>query len=292
MNAAALITDWDIPWLVTTLLIVSSAVYVRGWLRIRRTRPRQFPGWRVGCFLAGMAAIFVALASPLDTLDDKLLLIHMVQHFFLMSIAPPLIIFGAPIVPMLRGLPRWLIRKPLRPLFSTGFLPKIGSFVTQPKVAWLLMNLSYISWHIPAAYELTLRSENIHNCEHACFLFSNLIFWWPVIAPWPFRQGGGRKVNNTLGGEAHRWVLIPYLMLADVVNTIISATLCFSGKIIYPSYGVNSGFLGLTPMSDQAAAGAFMWVMGSMMYLIPGMIITMRLLSPNRQRMRMAAAAR
>lgn len=290
MDSSALITDWDIPWLVTSLLIVSSAIYLRGWLRIRRTRPEQFPEWRLACFLGGMAAIFVALASPLDTMDDKLLVIHMVQHFFLMSIAPPLIVFGAPIVPMLRGLPRWLIRRPLRPLFATGLLPGAGAWITQPKVAWLLFNVSFISWHIPAAYELTLRSENIHNCEHACFLFTSIIFWWPVIAPWPFRQAAGRKVNNTLGGEAHRWVLIPYLLLADAVNTILSATLCFSGKIIYPSYGVNSGLLGLTPMSDQAAAGAFMWVMGSMMYLIPGMIITVRLLSPKRRPVRAAAA--
>jgi len=37
-----------------------------------------------------------------------------------MSIAPPLVVLGAPVVPMLRGLPRWTIRRLLKPLFASG----------------------------------------------------------------------------------------------------------------------------------------------------------------------------
>lgn len=279
MNADALVTRWDIPWVVTTALAITAFVYFRGWRQIRRTRPERFPVGRLAAFLGGMLAIFVAVASPLDTFSDSLLFMHMAQHFVLMSVAPPLILFGAPVVPMLRGLPRPLIRRVLRPLFRSGFLPKLGGFLTQPKVAWTAMNVAYIGWHIPKAYEFALASENWHNCEHACFFFTSLLFWWPVIEPWPSRPRRSRYAT----GDHHRWLLLPYLLLADVVNTALSASLCFSGKLLYPSYAAVPRLFGLSAINDQIAAGAFMWVMGSMVYLIPAMIITVQLLSPRRR---------
>ncbi len=272
MNPDALVTTWDIPWVVTTALAVTAIIYVRGWLQIRKTRPQQFPPWRLWSFLSGIFAIFVAVASPLDTFSETLLFMHMAQHFVLMSIAPPLIVLSAPVVPMLRGLPRPVIRV-LRPLFATGWLHRIGAGLTRPKVAWLAMNLAYVGWHVPKAYEFALSSENVHNCEHACFFLTSLMFWWPIIAPWPFRQNWSR------------WILLPYLLLADLVNTGLSAFLCFSGRLLYPSYAAVPRLFGLSALNDQIAAGAFMWVMGSTVFLIPAMAITMHLLSPRRQRL-------
>jgi len=236
-----------------------------------------------------LLAIFVAVAGPLDAFADRLLLMHMVQHFFLMCIAPPLIIFGAPVVPLLRGLPRWLMRRGLHPLFASGIPHRVGAFLTRLRVAWLAWVLAFVGWHIPRMYELALANESIHEYgEHASFFLTCLMFWWPVIAPWPFRQASDSKHR-----DSHRWMLIPYLMLADIVNTGVSAMLCFSGRVLYPSYAAQTRLFGLSALNDQIAAGAFMWVMGSMMYLIPGMLITMQLLSPKRQKaamQRMAAA--
>lgn len=271
MTPSALITDWDIPWAVTLALLVTAAIYIRGWTRIRQTRPAQFPPWRLAAFLGGILAIFVAVASPLDTFAESLLFMHMAQHYVLMMIAPPLIVLGAPVVPMLRGLPRPVIRA-LRPLFATRILHHAARFLTRPRVAWLAMNAAYIGWHIPRAYEFALASENWHNCEHACFFFTSLLFWWPIVAPWPFRQSWSR------------WILLPYLLLADFVNTAVSAFLCFSGRLLYPSYGVIPRPFGLSALSDQVAAGAFMWVLGSTIFLIPAIAITMNLLSPRRHR--------
>ncbi|MGC2638302.1 MAG: cytochrome c oxidase assembly protein [Acidobacteriaceae bacterium] len=272
MTPDALITTWDVPWAVTSALLVTAAIYIRGWNRIRRTRPEQFPGWRCTAFLGGILALFVAVASPLDTFSESLLFMHMAQHFVLMSVVPPLIVLGAPVVPMLRGLPRGVIRA-LRPLFAHGVLRHIGAFLTRPRVAWLAMNLAYVGWHIPKAYEFALASENWHNCEHACFFLTSLMFWWPVLAPWPFRQGYSR------------WILLPYLALADLVNTGVSASLCFSGRLLYPSYAAVPRLFGLSALNDQIAAGAFMWVLGSMVFLVPLMVITMQLLSPRRVRL-------
>jgi putative membrane protein len=261
-----LFTRWDIPWIVTSELAVAASIYVLGWLRIRRSRPAQFPAWRLAAFLGGIAALFAAVASPLDTFSESLLFMHMAQHYVLMSIAPLLIVLGAPLVPMLRGLPFIVIRA-LRPLFVTRFFHHAGRFLTRPRVAWLAMNAAYIGWHIPRAYEFALSSENWHNFEHACFFFTNLMFWWPIIQPWPSKP------------LQSRWVLIPYLLLADIVNTAVSAFLCFSGRLLYPSYGFDPRPFGFSALNDQVAAGAFMWVCGSIVYLIPAVAIVARLLS-------------
>jgi cytochrome c oxidase assembly factor CtaG len=254
---------------VTAALALSALIYVRGWAQIRRTRPAQFSVGRLAAFLAGIVALFVAVASPFDTFSESLLFMHMAQHFVLMSAAPPLIVLGAPVVPMLRGLPCWMIRRVLRPLFVSRALPAAGRFLTRPRVAWLAMNAAYIGRHIPRAYELALASENWHNFEHACFFFTNLMFWWPIIQPWP---------SCLLQS---RWVLIPYLFLADIVNTGVSAFLCFAGRLLYPSYDAIPRPFGLSALNDQVAAGAFMWVCGSMVFLLTAFrVVTQILFSP------------
>lgn len=266
-TVADLFTQWDIPWIVTSALVLIALIYTRGWILIRRTRPTQFPAWRLAAFLGGIVALFVAVASPLDTFSESLLFMHMAQHFMLMSIAPPLIIFGEPVVPMLRGLPRIAIQRLLRPFFVSGIFRGVGAFLTRPRVAWLTMIAALVGWHIPRAYELALASEKCHNFEHACFFFSNLMFWWPVIRPWPDRA------------SQLRWMLVPYLFLADAVNTGISAFLCFAGRLLYPSYALVPRPFAFSALDDQIAAGAFMWVCGSMVYLIPAVVIVAQLLS-------------
>lgn len=270
----SVLLNWNIPPLTTLALLLTALVYVRGWLLIGRTRPEQFPEWRLGCFLGGLFSLFLAVASPLDTLDGRLLAAHMAQHFVFMSVAPPLLLLGAPQVPLLRGLPRPFVRRVLGPLFRLHWLRKVGQFLTSLKPAWLAMNLAYLGWHVPKAYELALRSEGWHNVEHACFFFTSVLFWWPILRPWPMRR-------RTL-----RWMLIPYILTSDIVNTGLSAVLCFAGRPIYPSYALTTNPFGWNPVYDQAAAGGFMWVFGSTVFLIPAFWIVIRLLAPNRGRRR------
>ena len=135
------------------------------------------------------------------------------------------------------------------------------------------MNIAYVGWHVPAAYEFALRSEAWHNVEHACFLFTSLLFWWPVIRPWPSVQ------------RTSQWVLIPYLLCADLVNTAISAFLCFSGRLVYPSYAEAQRPFAISALNDQIAAGAFMWAFGSLVFLIPVAAIVVLSLSPRAMEM-------
>jgi len=227
--------EWSLPLLPLLSLSIGLILYLRGWTSARVTRRVELPAWRAGCFVSGLVALWIALASPIDALDDYLLTAHMIQHFILMSVAPPLIVLGAPLVPLLRGLPRAVVRG-LRPAFRARWLRAVGRAVTHPVFAWIAMNVAYLGWHIPAIFELTFRAEWIHDFEHACFFATSLLFWWVVLTPWPARA------------RWPRWMMIPYLLSADVLNTILSATLAFAGRVLYPSYAEAPRVRYLTPL--------------------------------------------
>lgn len=266
----SLITDWDIPPVITSVLVATGFIYLRGWRALRRTRRKEIPEWKLYSFAAGLFAIFIAVSSPLDTYSETLLFMHMAQHFVLMSAAPPLIVLGCPFVPMLRGLPGPIVRRIGGPIFRSSAAHRVQEFVSRLPFAWLAMNLAYVGWHIPKAYEFALASENWHNFEHFCFFATSIIFWWPILQPWPTR----RRFNS--------WLIIPYLLTSDLVNTGLSAFLCFSGRLLYPSYGLVLRPFGIDALKDQIAAGAFMWVFGSLVFLVPAIYMTARLLANGR----------
>jgi cytochrome c oxidase assembly factor CtaG len=263
----AIAASWSVPLWASVSLLLTAIVYWRGWRAARLTRAAELPPWRAGCFFAGLATIWLAIASPLDVLGNWLLLAHMVQHLVLMSVAPPLLLLGSPTVPLLRGLPRRWVRDGLGPLFSSRTVHAIARFLMHPATGWIAMNVAYLGWHVPAAYELALRSPGWHEVEHACFFFTSLLFWWTVLQPWPSRA------------RWSRWAVVPYLVTADLVNTALSAFLAFSSSVLYPTYAAAPRIFGLSAMQDQAAAGAFMWVVGSAIYLVPAIGITLSLLS-------------
>jgi putative membrane protein len=262
----AIFAEWSPPVVLTVTLIVFGLIYLRGWVEIRRTRRSQFPGWRLGSFLLGLAVIWVAVASPLDGFADVLLSAHMVEHLLLMSFVPPLLLLGYPVVPLLRGLPRGLTVYVLGPLIRLKTLRRFGHFLIAPLVAWLAMNLIFLGWHVPAAYDFALEHEHWHQFEHACFLAASILFWWPIVRPWP-------------AGERYAgWLLLPYLVMADIVNTVLSAFLAFCDRPVYGYYLREANPFNISPLSDQRAGAVVMWVIGSLVFLVPAVVLTVRLL--------------
>ena len=71
---------------------------------------------------------------------------------------------------------------------------------------------------------------------------------------------------------------MPYLILADVQNTVLSALLTFSDRVLYPYYTQVPRLAGISALDDQAAAGVIMWVPGSVAFLVPLFAIGVRLL--------------
>ena len=152
-----------------------------------RRLPQRFPVWRLIAFQAGLLTLLLALASPLHPLAELLLQFHMIQHLLLMMPAPPLLLLGAPTLPLLHGLPRPVLLYVLGPFFASSWLRRLADFLTHPVVCLVAFTISNVAWHLPVLYELALRAEFWHNAQHMCFLGTGLLFWWPVVQPWPSR---------------------------------------------------------------------------------------------------------
>ena len=254
---AAALGSWTFPPWVVVGLPLTLAVYARGWRQLHRQMPNRFGGWRLAAFAAGLATIFVAIASPLDAFGGLLLQVHMTQHLLLMMVAPPLIWLGAPVAPLLRGLPRGVVKHGLGPFLAWPALYRFSHRLSHPVVCWLSFVVTTWAWHVPGLYELALRAPAWHQIEHICFLLTALLFWWPVVQPWPSTP------------IWPRWAIVPYLLLADIQNTLFSALFTFSERLLYPAYATVPGLWGVSALDDQATAGAIMWVPGSVAFLIP-----------------------
>jgi len=266
--AQAVLRSWAIPPAATFAIVLTALVYLRGWWLLRRAGSPDVPPWRGVSFLSGLFTLWVALASPMDVFNSFILTAHMLQHMLLMMVAPPLILLGAPLVPMVRGLPVFAAREFAGPFLNWSVAGRVGSALTHPVIALLLMGVAMFAWHTPALYELAVRSAAWHQTEHACFFLTSIIFWWPVVQPWPSRA----RWNS--------WMLPVYLLLADFVNSVVCAFLVFSDRVYYPSYQLVPRLAGVSAQNDQVAAGMVMWVIGSIAFLIPAAAITVRLLSP------------
>ena len=252
--------------LVVLSLLVVAAIYARGWARLRRRRPSRFGFRQLLCFMVGLDLILVALVSPLDAWAAGGLFPHMVQHLLLMMVIPPLIWLGAPMAPLLRGLPEPLAKFLIISVLARAPLRALARVLGHPVLCWLAFTVAVWAWHVPIMYELALRSDGWHHVEHACFLAAALLFWWPVVQPWPSRS------------RWPRWAMVPYLLLAEVQNNVLAAFFTFSGRPLYPTY---AAALGEGPaLLDQVTAGVLMWGPGSLILLIPLACLALRLLTP------------
>jgi cytochrome c oxidase assembly factor CtaG len=266
--------DWAVPFLLLTGLI-----YARGWRRLYRHDPRRFSVPRLAFFSAGLTTLFIVISSPLDAFAARLLTIHMLQHIGFMMVAAPLLLLGTPYLPLLCGLPRPLMKYGLGPLLAWPVAQRIGHCLTHPLVCWLAFVVTTLTWHMPAFYETALQSPFWHRFEHVCFLGTALLFWWPVIQPWPSLP------------HWTRWAMIPYLFLADFQNTALSAFLTFYGDVLYPTYANTPRIWNMSALDDQASAGATMWVLGSVAFLIPVALIAIGLMNRRNSVARLPAMA-
>ena len=81
-------------------LVIAGLIYWRG------SRHGQVASrWRIAAFFGGLAALFIALVSPVEELADHVFAVHQVEHMLLRSVAPMLLFLSAPQAAMVRGSP-------------------------------------------------------------------------------------------------------------------------------------------------------------------------------------------
>jgi putative membrane protein len=247
---------------LTVLLAFAAMVYLCGRSRLRHDVRNTIPAWRVCSFLFGVLAAWVAVASPIASFDGKMLTGHMIQHLLLMTFAPPLIWLGAPVKPFLCGLPGANL------LFASPRARQFGQVLGHPALCWLSAAAVLIAWHAPALFRLGMESEAWHLVEHLSFFGTGLLFWWPVVQPWPSVP------------RWPRWSMLLYLFLATLPCDVLPGLLVFSDRVAYPMYLCTPRQSGLSVLEDQQCAGALMWTCVTVIFLVAGTILSTQLLSP------------
>ena len=235
---------WHLEPVAVALVAAALLAYFAG------RRALGFRGWdrRDGLFLAGLAVVVVAVASPVGTYAEALLSVHMVQHLLLALVAAPLLVASHPVDRLLGALPPALAADVRRA--GQGRLARLAR---HPLVAWVVF--AVVGWvvHFSPLFDLALRQPPVHGAEHALFLGTGLLFWAPVL-------GGGRSLSYPLR--------LLYLALAMPQNTFLALAISSAGAPLYGTYGRLGRTWGPSLLADQRQAGGIMWVAGDLTLLV------------------------
>jgi putative membrane protein len=249
---------------VTAIFVVALAtvavLYTRGWLHLHTIghAPRS---WRVMAYALGLATLAVALLA-LDRLAEDRFSVHMIQHLLLMMAAAPLLMLGNPLSVLLWGLPRHARRALAAATLQRGarFRSMLAALVSLPTGGVIHVVTVWV-WHSPLLYDAAAEHELVHIVEHAMFLGTAVLFWWPILQPAP-----------RLTSRPHAALQIVYFLAATAQNTALGMVLTIPERPFYPHYVARAAALGIDPVSDQAFGGGLMWMMGHM-YLLPILLI-------------------
>lgn len=226
------------------------AATATGRVRSRRARIRTL------YFYAGMLTVFVALLGPIDSISQQLFWVHMLQHVLLLTVAAPLIVLGAPWMSVWRPLPLGFRRTVARTVARSSALAPVralGRAIATPLGAWLAFSVNLVLWHVPAAYDLALRSTAVHVLEHISFLLFGILLWAQVLDSPPLR---------VRLGSVHR---VYYVTAALVVGWLLSLVLAFAQTPLYPAYAdLAHRPGGISALTDQQLAAGMMLGPGSL----------------------------
>jgi putative membrane protein len=233
---------WSTGWDWEPSVLAGCVGLAIGYFVLMRKRELR----RASYYLAGVALLLLDLVSPIDTLGDQYLFsAHIVQHFFLALVIPPLLLLGTP-------------------AFDLGPFSTLERSLGQPPVSWLLGVGTMLAWHIPALFNAALANDTLHIVQHLSFLVTGTIFWWPILGPLEERH-------------LQPLAAVSYLFSACVCCSLLGAFLTFGPVGLYPAYlnpNDKLGILpllrdnwGLDPKSDQQLGGMLMWVPGCFVYL-------------------------
>jgi putative membrane protein len=202
-------------------------------------------------FGLGLLTIWAALETPIDTISDHYLdSVHMLQHVLLGFVAPPLMLLG-----LSPGMVARLTRVPgLRP-------------ITEPVPAQVIAGAVMILWHIPALYDATLHSEELHVVEHLTFIAAGVLLYWPMLR----------------ATSAHaRWEMSPgaklvYMFVATLPQDAVALALIFSRVPFYEFYAHAPRLIAaLDPLTDQTVAGAVLMIFGKATIAIAAIAVFIR----------------
>jgi putative membrane protein len=249
-------THWNADLWLIGMMAMAGGLYAFGLYRMSRAWqrvPRSLSAWRSTTFFTGIAALVVALLSPLDAMSDQLSAAHMVQHMILITVAAPLLVLGAPGLVVFCAMPMaW--RRAVSGAYQRTAERWLGrDLLRRPLALWFLHALVLWVWHLPVLYEAALHSPLIHEIQHIAFLASACLFWRVLLDPvHRLRLASGPGVI--------------YLFTTSLHATALGVLMALSPLVWYPTYEGRTAAWNLSALDDQQLAGLIMWMPACMVY--------------------------
>jgi putative membrane protein len=205
---------------------------------------RVISGQQVTWLVLGIALLWVASDWPLHDIGEEYLFsAHMVQHLLLTYVVPPMLLLATP---------EWLARLVL----GRGRAKQAFSFLARPVPAALLFNGVLLLSHAPGVVDAAVQHAVLHYLVHTALVTTALLMWMPVCGPLP-------ELRISYPAQ------MLYLFVISIVPTVPAAWLTFADGVIYKVYDVPQRLWGISPTSDQQAAGVIMKLVGgSYLWLI------------------------
>lgn len=237
---------WSPYSLAGLLLFCLAYVVTLWWMHKRRPQERSIKKRQIAWFAGGVLIMALFLFTPIDMVArTQLFLAHMFQVVFIITFAVPCFLFA---------FPDWLFD----PVFARPVTRAIMKVLTQPVVASVIFNATFVFWHLAPVYDQTLTARYgylYHIMLWSLFLVS-FLNWWPLI-------GHDRQLHHMSYP-----VQIAFAFLDGEPLQLYAFVVVFTGLVFYP-YHVPPQFLSV--YADQASAGALL--------LLPG-IVDLVVMSP------------
>lgn len=221
-------------------LFVLAIVGAYVWMAIRRRPPGGHPPSRsrLISFACGVLALWLAADWPLGALGAGYLAsVHMLQYLLFALIAPPLLLHAAP---------PWMLRVMLRPRWAFAAARRLS----RPLIAFTIFNTVLLGTHLPAVVDVLKTTQAGSFAMDVLWLFSGLVFWWPVLGPLP--------ELDPLSYPGR----LAYLVMNIFLPTVPASFLTFADYPIYALYELAPPVGGLSATVDQQIAGLTMKVIG------------------------------
>jgi putative copper resistance protein D len=245
-------TQWEFsPF---ALVVLATAIACAVWYMRAEwalsARGRRWSGKRTLSFMLGLAAIVVALQSPVATFTMEYFQAHVIQHLLLMVIAPPLLAMGAPMTLALQTSSRSTKVRLLAFLNSRPF-----EVLTHPIPVWCLYYLSMFAFFLTFALNFAMEHMWVMDLVNLGFLFASSLFWWPIVGldPVPHwkMSHGVRMANLLIGVPVESFLALALLSASRPAASMYSLSSTHAGAGILWIGAELFTFLALIPVFVQ-----------------------------------------
>lgn len=223
--------------------------YLRADWRLA-SRGRRWAWHRTVAFFSGLAAVDLALQSPVSTFTGSYFQAHVAQHLLLMAVAPPLLALGAPSTLLLQSASRANKKRWLAVLRSAPF-----AVLTHPVVVWFLYFGAMFAFFLTSLVNFAMEHMALMDAINLVFLFGGCCYWWPMVGLDPivhWRMGyGARLANLAIGIPFEAFLGVAIMSDKAPIASMYTLASTHSGGALLWAASELSTFAGLVPVFVQ-----------------------------------------